>query len=355
MSSSTGIASGMPVSSVGDVHLISSSSAIIVGTPTLTPGGTITFSGSVISYGSFITNIADSAQLHPPTPTTLPILTIGNSRITANSASAYIINSQTLIPGGAVTVSGSEISYGALITSAQPLPVLIFGNSEISANAASAFIVDSQTLTPGGAITVLGSKISYPPNLVSTKLTSTTLPVLTVGESLITANAASAFIVNSQTLTPGGVITVLGSKISYPPNLVLTKPISATFPVLTVGESLITANTASAFIIASQTLTPGGIITISGSEISLASGASLAVINNQTQVLMPETAISGIDTPGTFSRTSAPGIGGYIYSGFGGSSTPAPAAASASASATVNGNLGTEFEGGGGRVRVRGR
>ena len=60
--------------------------------------------------------------------------------------------------------------------------------------------------------------------------------------------------------------------------------------VLTLGDTSITANSNSEFIIAGQTLTPGGEITVSGTPIHLGSDASAAVIGSSTEpigILLP--------------------------------------------------------------------
>ena len=60
--------------------------------------------------------------------------------------------------------------------------------------------------------------------------------------------------------------------------------------VLTLGDTSITANSNSEFIIAGQTLTPGGEITVSGTPIQLGSDASAAVVGSSTEpigILVP--------------------------------------------------------------------
>ena len=56
-------------------------------------------------------------------------------------------------------------------------------------------------------------------------------------------------------------------------------------PVLTLDGSTYQANQASHFIIASQTLTPGGKVTISGTPVAIDKDASAAVIGTTTQSL----------------------------------------------------------------------
>jgi hypothetical protein len=118
---------------------------------------------------------------------TPPPIIIGTSTINPNSASQYIIGTQTLSPGGpAITTSGNIYSLAPLasggslvingvtqlpstpIITGAPLPAttgaaLVIGGSTITANSASQFVVGSQTLAPGGsALTVNGTTFSLP-------------------------------------------------------------------------------------------------------------------------------------------------------------------------------------------------
>ena len=64
---------------------------------------------------------------------------------------------------------------------------------------------------------------------------------------------------------------------------------------MTVGGQIYTANSLTDFVIAGQTLTPGGSITVNGTPISLLPDVTDAVVG-----------------------TSTVGVGGYIMSGFNG-------------------------------------
>lgn len=104
-------------------------------------------------------------------------------------------------------------------------------------------------------------------------------------------------------MTPNGVITVSGTTISLGPagsNAVIagstqvlgSGPSITAAPqfVFTLGDTSITANSNSQFIIAGQTLTPGGEITVSGTPIQLGSDASAAIIGSSTEpigILLP--------------------------------------------------------------------
>jgi hypothetical protein len=99
--------------------------------------------------------------------------------LVANSASAYVIGTQSLVPGGAaITISGTTLSL---------------------ASSDAAIIVDGQTYTS-----------DYEPVLPSAS------PALaTVDGQIVSLNSAGAYVIGSQTLTVGGpVITVDGTPVS---------------------------------------------------------------------------------------------------------------------------------------------
>ena len=189
----------------------------------------------------------------------------------------------------------------------KPLPVLTFAGSSYTANSAGQFVISSQTLTPGEAITISNTPISIAPNgdiAVIGKSTQklrqsdgTIVPVLTFDSSTYTADASSRFTINGQTLTPGGHITVSGTPLSYLAlgtaivvgtststlhYATVTPFVAAT---MTFNGSTYTADASSDFIIAGQTLTPGGIITVSGTPISYAAAGTNVVIGSSTEAI----------------------------------------------------------------------
>ena len=128
--------------------------------------------------------------------------------------------------------------------------------------------------------------------------------VITFAGSIYKPTAGS-FTIGGGTLTPGGASTVSGTLISLAPVSPTLYAVidSSTFPfasattgpeLLTFGGQVYTANSLADFVIAGQALTPGRIITISGTSISLAPAATDAIV--------------GISTAG---------IGIYIMNGFG--------------------------------------
>lgn len=221
----------------------------------LNSGGTIAIIGT--STQNLIHNYGHEATEAPPPPIQeTPVLTFGGSTFTANSASEFIFAGQTLRQGSQITVSDIPISlnsghkiaivgtstqnlihhnYGPATTQASPPPIqetpaLAFGGSTITANSASDFVVVGQTLTQGSQITVSGTPISLAQNGQTAVIGTTTqplihdstptlsrAPVFTLGATAYTADMSSHFFIEGQTLVPGGVLTIVGTRISYPP------------------------------------------------------------------------------------------------------------------------------------------
>ncbi|KAK4542002.1 hypothetical protein LTR36_007202 [Oleoguttula mirabilis] len=242
-----------------------------------------------IVVGSVTASLASVAASVPPTA---PIFTVGSDTISADHSSHYMVAGQTLAPGYSVTIgSGSSATVVALQTSGR-VTYLVVGSSTA---------------------------------LLTTKPQPEIAPPLTLGSSLIKADSESQYIIRSQTLAPGHSITigsgssatvvalqtsegstylVVGSSTAL---LTTTQAQPEIPPPLIIGSSLITADSKSQYIIGSQTLSPGGsAITVSGTIVSLAPGATELVV-------------------GTSSEGAVSGIGGYIWSGLGSTSGPTSA------------------------------
>ncbi|SLM41074.1 hypothetical protein LPUS_11975 [Lasallia pustulata] len=307
-------------------------SAIVYGSNTLAPGSAITVSNTVISLATGASALIIGSSTIPlviPIAATqsaaLPAITFNSQSLTADSSSQFFLGSQTLKPGSAITISNTLISLATNVAAvvigsstvplAAPvagtsvaLPVITFNAQLITANSASDYVFGSQTLVPGSAIAVSNTPVSLASNAaaiiigsstvhlsIPSPATSKPLPVLTLGSQTITANAASAYVIGTQTLTPGSAITLSNTIISLAPGastlfigtstLPLTAPVltlSKPFPVITINSQVITANAASAYVIGTQTLVPGSAITISNTVISLAFGASTLYIGTST-------------------------------------------------------------------------
>lgn len=344
---------------------------IVVGSETLSPGQSATLNGLVVinpTQGQGTKIVVDGSTIavnnNNPGPTSPPVLTVGpGNTLTANPQGQFVVGTQTLTPGGpAITVDGSTLSLGPSGTIAvvngvtQTLgnspavtnaPVLTVAGQTISATViggSTQFVLaPGKTLTPGGVLTVDGTTFSLPTgvsgstivvNGVTSTLKATNAPVITVNSQSVTASVVSgttAFVIGpGQTLTPGGTITVSGTTISMPASasgsVIVVNGVTSTLqatgsPVLTLNSQLVTASVVggtTAFVVGpGQTLTPGGVITVSGTTISMPASASgsVIVVNGVTSTLGRPgiTAAPALTIEGkTFSATVRDGTTEYV-------------------------------------------
>ena len=313
------------VTALGQTLSITDPSAVAIAGSTLSVGGPAHTSDgkyySLASSGNLVAGTLPSS----PGPSSPLVLSVAGSTYTANAASQFVVAGQTLTPGGQIAVSSTTVSLAPaanavvigtstqLLSTPEPASspaVLTFAGSTYTADTASQFVIAGQTLAPGGQIAVSSTTLSLAPSAnvavigTSTQSLATSAPsanaaVLTFAGSTYTADSATQFIVAGQTLTPGGTITASSTVISMPQGtnfavigsstqflgIASAKPSTAEAPVLTLDGSTYTADASSDFVIASQTLTPGGIITVLGTPISLAQGAADAVVGSSTQTL----------------------------------------------------------------------
>ena len=250
-------------------------------------------------------------------------LIINGITATPDSASAYVVQTQTLRPGGpAITVSGTRISL---------------------ASDAATVVVGSQTsVFPS----IMGIHVVEPAHHSSDKPQPATL---TINGVTVTADSASNYVVETQTLKPGGLaITISGTRISLASDAAAvvvgseTSVLSRIMPThvvepahhtsndpppatLTINGMTMTANSASAYVLETLTLKPGGpAITVSGTLISLASNVATVVVGSQ---------ISALSKP---SKTM--GIGDYVWAGLAGMLSAASDSASLTSSLTASGS-----------------
>lgn len=171
-----------------------------------------------------------------------PVLTFaGSTTYSPDQASRFLIAGQTVVRGGVITVSSTSISIapGAALAvvrgstqtlvnvAVTPKPVLTFAGSTYIADDSSDFAIAGQSLTKGGTINVGGTQMSLDQGgkdvvigtstqkLSVTSITAVQEAVITFEESTYTANSLSNFVIDNQTLTKGGIITVQGTPISY--------------------------------------------------------------------------------------------------------------------------------------------
>ncbi|KAL6707302.1 hypothetical protein ACN47E_004290 [Coniothyrium glycines] len=325
--------------------------------PSVQPSQTLTPSNddNMINLGGKASQIEDI----PPQPTRVIIGTIGTNPVVIGPSSQIIVGTQTLQPGApAITIDGSTpVSLAPSATAiviegaTSPLPqvfsfiqptvrvppIITIGTSTLTPNAATQFFVGpGQTLTPGGIATIGGTIVSLAPAASfvviggSTQVLPVAEPAVTrapqvvVGGLTITAQPAVSsngqnqpngaampalgptFIISDQTLLPGGpAITISGTTLSLAPSgsfvlvngitsavaIPTASPIAA--PLITIGGDVFgpTFGPGTTFLIDGQTLVPGAsAITVSGTTISLASFATIVVINGVTTTLVATAA-----------------------------------------------------------------
>ncbi|KAF2829869.1 hypothetical protein CC86DRAFT_367787 [Ophiobolus disseminans] len=349
--------------------------AIIIGTQILTPGQSTTINGVPVIVplptpgdgGPRI--VVNGNTINIPTyssPTGPPIMTIGSNTITANSEGQFLVGTQTLKPGGsAITMAGSTLSLasngGILVVNGvtrtlqnapimTPAPVITVGGRVVSATVIGSntqFVVGTQTLVPGNAITVDGVTYSLPSgggkivvNGVTSSLNSGRGSI-TIGQQYVTASikdgTTSYVFAAGQTLTPGGVLTVSGTTFSMPASASgsvvvingvtstlrpgsLTTPLALTLNGKTYAATVRSGTTE--FVLASGvTLRPGQAVTMSGTTYSLDGQGTALVINGQTSSIRRGPASNNATTTPTSSARSttvARDVGNFVWSGIGG-------------------------------------
>ncbi|CAD6594441.1 MAG: hypothetical protein ASARMPRED_009442 [Alectoria sarmentosa] len=327
-----------PLTLGSQIYTADSKSEYTLAGQTLIPGGpALTISGTRLSLAPSATQVVVGSSTIRFRPTfTPPPLKLGSQTFTANSASDYIIDGQTLVPGSpAITVSGTPISLAPdatqvvigsrtidLVSAAIP-PLLTFDSKTFTANSASDYIIDGQTLVPGApALTLSNTPISLAPDAsevvigVSTEIlrSSATIPPIVIGSQTFTANSASDFIIDGQTLIPGApALTISNTPISLAPGVsevviggsteILRSGV--TLPPIVIGSQTFTANNAGAYVIGTQTLTPGASgIVVPGSILT--PGPSLSVFTVAGQVFTANPSDFPID--GTTISAGGPGV-----------------------------------------------
>lgn len=307
---------------------------VIIGTQTVTVGQTTTINGVPVVVptaggGSTIVVGDKTIGIGPRiTQAPMPILTVGHNTITANSQGQFVVGTQTLQRGGPMIVLDDHTltlgpngkiamwnSATQVLLTMNDQPTVTFGGQEVTAKVlrgTTMFVLGDRTLGPGGAVTVDGTTFSLPSGFHGSSIVingqtqrlGAGLPVLTVDDSPITATVAGGttefILAPGQTLTPGGVLTFSGTIYSLPAegqgstvviNGATSRLNPSHLPVLPFSNEEVTATIAggtTAFVFGpDETLTPGGVVTVSGTTFSLpASGSgTVVVVNGVTSTL----------------------------------------------------------------------
>ena len=311
---------------------------VVIDGMTLHRGSTVTIAGMPVALGPEGDYVVVGTRTQQLTVTSLnvdaaPIINLAGTSYTQRPGSGdYIIADQTLSKGGKITIAGTVVSLNpdsksaaagfstrvdhfitaAPVAGVQPEPVLTFGGSTYTARPGSHdFVIDGQTIAQGGEITVSGVVISYPTSSYivvgssTQRLEAAKSAELTFDGSIFTANAHGDFLIDGQTLKPGGVITADGTAISYAadrPEIVVGSETqylatgAGQGGTMTLGDSLYTANAVGDFVISDQVLKPGSAITVDGTTISYAADRAGVVVGSKTQYLATDADHGGTIT-----------------------------------------------------------
>ncbi|KAK5737577.1 hypothetical protein LTR17_006624 [Elasticomyces elasticus] len=261
----------------------------------------------------------------------LPVITMGSATVSANTASQYVLGTQTLAPGGsAVVVSGTTYSLdpsaSALVandvtqnlqpdsSAANTRSLLVAAGHTFLADSSSAIVIAGQTLQPGSQTVVAGATYSLDPSASAVAINGVTqdlqpvspaTAVFTANGQTFTVGASSSLVIAGQTLQPGSEATIAGTTYSLALSgsaLVvngatqtpqsLAPATSSDAPVFMVSDQIIHEDLSSNAIISGQTLAPGSASVINGTTYSLEPSATALVVDGTTHALQPATGSS---------------------------------------------------------------
>lgn len=192
----------------------------------------------------------------------------GGSVVVGGTTYALAPSATALIVDGTVSVIPSPANLPALVLNGQTYAATVSGT-------VTGFVIaPGTTLLPGGpAITISGTTVSLPAS-------GTPAPFVLVN------GATSSFAANNALPTASPALTI-GTRTFTP---VISG--SSTFYPITSGV----------------TLTPGGVVTVDGTVVSLSPDQTIAVVGSSTVTLKPASTAAGVTTSG---------LGGYVASGLG--------------------------------------
>lgn len=297
-SKTLGLAESPPVLTVpeinGQSYTADDTSQYVVGSKTIIPGAPAVVVDDVLyslpSSANVLISNGNTAPLGAK-PGNPPALTIAGQIITADARPRVTIDHQELIAGGS-TITISNTNY-ALAPSGT---ALIAGSSTIAIKGDSVDISGK----PSASQTSNASPASEDGELTFIIGSSTTILapsanglVVTIDSTPYTANTASAFLIGTQTLAPGSSALTIGSTVYSIPTLSPSPDSgSSTLPsdsvageiVLTVASAAYTCRQNSPCTIASQILSPNSTITV-GTDTIVYGERGIDVIRATTTVV----------------------------------------------------------------------
>ena len=302
----------------GQTMLPNSKGQYVISGKTLSPGSTITIPGANGGPSTTVALQTDSAghvaaimngqtsNLTPSSPMTAAALIVGGETLLPNSAGSYVVSGHTLTPGSTITVPGDSpgapsttmalstngqgqteaIVNGQTATltpsaiTAAPL-VLSKGGETLLPNAAGDYVVDGKTLSLGAQITIPGNSPGAPSTTIS-----------------LTTNAAgqTEAVMNGRTST----LTPFTASVTGAP--------------VVVGGQTITPNAQGQYVINGQTLSLDG-------EITLGGGPSKTTVDLTTDAAGHTEVVVNGHTSTLSSSAASTGLGNYIMSGAAGSAS----------------------------------
>ena len=221
------------------------------------------------------------------------------------------------------------------------------GNLWSAIQSVASYAAASQTFPPGG------------PSDVDQKASGTKPTATGPAAPVVTTSGLPVFTFQGQTLSPGNAATFGGSPVSVLPGrdgvfVDGTQTVLVSDgQVTTIQQSglgpLTVSRSGSVFMIDGQTLSPGQQVTAGQTTVSLAQSTGVVYINEAATTLAgPSITIGGtVYTAAVETSTSGGDLGGYIYSGIGGSAT----SGSSQNSGSANGTGSTPSTGTGARLR----
>ena len=220
-----------------------------------------------------------NAGARPPGTTAPAPIILNDQTLSPGAGSGYIVAEQTIQPGSTVVLgSGNSATTIALQSASNGYVNVLVGpsSSQLPQNprptALAPVIFNGQTLSPD-----TGSASGY---VVAGQ---TLLP----GSTVVLGSGVSPTTLALQTASNGNLNIIVGSSSSEIPQLPITTPFVTQLPPFTMGSQTVSANDKGQYIIGSQTLTAGGVVTVSGTPVSVGPSATDVVVGSSTEALGP--------------------------------------------------------------------
>lgn len=312
----------VPIVQIGGTSFVADSSTRFRVGPsaTLTPGGTAVFRGTTLSFLPGGTAVIFHGRTQPVVMATItppPMVIVAGHSYTAGQGSSYVIEGHTLTLGGVITADGDKTislmpAGSAIVVNGQtqelsepaitPAPVIVIDGHSYPATGGSSYVVDGQTLTPGGTITADGTTIYLGPGASTMVIdgvtttnrpafgygtsTAAALPIISIGSETFTATSGSTYVINGETLTPGQPETVTMHGTTY---IVSIEPSGTVVVIETEGPNgQVTATTYETITAAAE---PGASITSSASGSSMSPSAAVASQNGAAQTAVQVSSV----------------------------------------------------------------